>query len=761
MNKIVYFIGLICILFSCTEEETAEKSKYELTFNSLPVVWDEGIPLGNGMTGVLIWEKDGRLRFSLDRADLWDLRPMGNIGSDDWNFSWVYDQWKSNNYKAVQEKYDVPYEILPAPSKIPACALEFDIKDLGKIRQVSLNIMKAICTISWSGGAEMEIFVDAAGDQGWYRLKNGDLNEPELIPPSYSRPGSSGTHDISTNDLSKLGYTTGEVKKADNSISYLQNGWGGFQYSVSTTWQKGKELIVGCWKIDSNFLNKEAFANSSHDANIKSVNDFEKAMKEHINWWENFYAASSVSLPDTVLEKQWYLEMYKFGSAARADAPPISLQAVWTADNGMLPPWKGDFHHDLNTQLSYWPAYSANHTDLAKGFTNWLWSNREKFEKYTKQYFGTEGMNVPGVTTLTGDPMGGWIQYSFGPTVSAWLAHHFYLQWRYTLDTVFLKEQAYPWICGVAQYIQEFSVCNKEGIRKLPLSSSPEFNDNSRQAWFSNTTNFDLSLIRWTYRAAAEMANVLELKSEAENWEKCLTEWPDLAVDDKTGLMIAPDYPYAESHRHFSHLMSVYPLGLIDWSNGEKDQTIISKSLKNLENNGTDYWTGYSYAWLGNLYARSFRGDDAADALRTFAECFCLPNSFHANGDQSGTGKSKFTYRPFTLEGNFAFAAGVQEMLLQSHTGIIRIFPAVPSGWKDVAFKTLRAEGAVLVSAVMKNGDVTSVTFTSEKGGCIRLANPFGKRNPSSEKTFGLEHGIITLDTKPGETVVINAREEN
>jgi len=261
--------------------------------------------------------------------------------------------------------------------------------------------------------------------------------------------------------------------------------------------------------------------------------------------------------------------------------------------------------------------------------------------------------------------------------------------------------------------------------------------------------------------AAAEMANALELKSEVENWEKCLTEWPDLAVDDETGLMIAPDHPYAESHRHFSHLMSVYPLGLIDWSNGEKDQTIISKSLKNLEKNGTDYWTGYSYAWLGNLYARAFRGDDAADALHTFAECFCLPNSFHANGDQSGTGKSKFTYRPFTLEGNFAFAAGVQEMLLQSHTGIIRIFPAIPSGWKDVAFKTLRAEGAVLVSAVMKDDYVVSVTFTAEKGGRIRLVNPFGKRNPSSEKTFSLEQGIIILDTKPGETVVINAREEN
>ena len=151
------------------------------------------------------------------------------------------------------------------------------------------------------------------------------------------------------------------------------------------------------------------------------------ALQAHTTWWNDYWSKSAIHLPDSVLEKQWELEQYKFGSAARADAPPISLQAVWTADNGKLPPWKGDFHHDLNTQLSYWPAYSSNHLDLEEGFLNWLWKYRETFKKFTKTYFGTSGMNVPGVSTLTGEPMGGWIQYSFGPTVGCWLSQHFYL----------------------------------------------------------------------------------------------------------------------------------------------------------------------------------------------------------------------------------------------------------------------------------------------------------------------------------------------
>ena len=83
-------------------------------------------------------------------------------------------------------------------------------------------------------------------------------------------------------------------------------------------------------------------------------------------------------------------------------------------------------------------------------------------------------------------------------------------------------------------------------------------------------------------------------------------------------------------------------------------------------------------------------------------------------------------YRPFTLEGNFAFASGIQEMLLQSHTGIIRIFPAIPLKWKDVAFKTLRAQGAFLVSARQKEGKMEKVEIISEKGGICKLRNPFG-----------------------------------
>jgi len=257
--------------------------------------------------------------------------------------------------------------------------------------------------------------------------------------------------------------------------------------------------------------------------------------------------------------------------------------------------------------------------------------------------------------------------------------------------------------------------------------------------------------------AAAELAVELDLPEEAAKWKKILAEWPDLAISGiDNSLVVAPGEPLQESHRHFSHLLAIHPLGIIDWSNGPRDQQIIVNSLARLEKFGTDQWCGYSYSWLGNMRARARDGEGAAKALRIFAECFCLSNSFHANGDQSGTGKSKYTYRPFTLEGNFAFAAGLQEMLLQSHSGVIELFPAVPAAWKDVDFRGLRARGAFLVTAGLKAGRIQEITIYSEKGARLRLRNPFqGKPFRLNGVPMISKKEIIDILTFPGQTIAL------
>ncbi|MEI3154529.1 MAG: hypothetical protein V8S95_05035 [Odoribacter sp.] len=138
----------------------------------------------------------------------------------------------------------------------------------------------------------------------------------------------------------------------------------------------------------------------------------------------------------------------------------------------------------------------------------------------------------------------------------------------------------------------------KTGKRKLPLSSSPEINDNRLDAWFQQTTNYDLAIIRFTYTAAAEMALATGLKEEAVHWRQQLGEWPDFATD-ATGLTVAPEYPLKDSHRHLSHMLAIHPLGLLDVSQGKAVEQLIKRSVHHFDELGSAYWVGILFpGWL-------------------------------------------------------------------------------------------------------------------------------------------------------------------
>jgi alpha-L-fucosidase 2 len=725
--KIRVLLFTCCLYLSITAFASpfkVVKSNSDLVFPQLATSWDEGIPLGNATIGALIWKHNGALRFSLDRTDLWDLRPVDSLSGPNFRFSWILSHVRNKDYEPIHKKFDWSYDNLPAPSKIPGAALEFSLEKMGNPSQVRLYLNNALCEVKWADGTELQTFVHATQNVGWFVFRNLKTSfVPQLIVPAYNTNNvNSSTGGVSgeNQDLKLLGYEQGSVVRNGNEIVYHQKGYKDFYYDVVVKWQQVGTTLYGSWSITSS-LSGEHAANLVAQAMKRGL---QRDYQSHLNFWNKYWNQSSVSLPDAVLQKQYQNEMYKFGSASREHSYPISLQAVWTADNGKMPPWKGDYHHDLNTQLSYWPSYTGNHLQEELGYINTLWNQRDVYKRYTKEFFGKDGMDIPGVCTLTGEPMGGWVQYSMSQTVSAWLAQHFYLHWKYSADKKFLKEKGYPFVKDVATFLEQISKVDEKGVRRLEISTSPEVYDNSPKSWFPTMTNYDLALMRFIFSASAEMASNLGLAEECQHWQNIGKQLPAFDLDADGALTFAHGFPTDFSHRHFSHAMAIHPLGLINWTDGEKSQHIITATLKKLKMNGPDYWVGYSYSWLGNMKARAFDGEGAAEALRLFAQCFCLKNTFHANGDQSRTGKSKFTYRPFTLEGNFAFASGVQEMLLQSHTGTVYVFPAIPKTWRNVSFDKLRAMGAFLVSATKKEGKITRLQVYSEKGGTLNIVSP-------------------------------------
>ena len=749
-------LALMIILFvSCARtgpQKTAADMplpRHGIMFDTPVMVWDEALPLGNGNLGALVWGDGMPLKISLDRKDLWDTRPVPEFTSNEYADEYSYEvmcRWhREGRHEDLKRMYEAPYH-RPAPTKIPAGRIEIGMGDGIDFASTGLSLVDATAIMNFANDAKAEVFVNAHEAVGMVRIQGAPENiMPKLKAPPFSgdTTGNLRGSEDNTSDLSLLGYPAPDESAGDGWQAFTQQGTEGFHFAVYLGWRMNGGVWTAAWSIATNNEGPDPLSIARNRVAQALDRGYDDSHVQHAEWWRNYWAQSSLRLPNPVIERQWYLEQYKFGAASRRGFSPITLQGVWTADNDRIPPWKGDYHHDLNTQLSYWPCYSGNHMEEGLSYLDWLWDTRDNCFEWTQRFFKLPGLCVPMTADINNRQIGGWRQYTHSPTTAAWLAHHFYLHWKYSADDDFLRERCYPYLRDCAVFLEAVSEERDEnGKRSLPLSASPEINDNRPEAWFPTLTNYDLALMRWLFAATAECAEKTGDTDDAAHWRTVLSELPDLSLGSDGKLLVAKDYPLEESHRHFSHLMAIHPLGLIDMADGDSAARIIQASMDDLERIGTKKWCGYSFAWLSNLAARAGDGAKAEHALELFSTAFTLRNSFHCNGDQSGQGYSDFVYRPFTLEGNFAAAAGIQEMLLQSHRGVIMIFPSIPDDWQDVSFTSLRAEGAFLVTAKRRGGKTVRLEIEAEHGGNLHLLSPFSGK-------------IIERNFDPGEIIVL------
>jgi len=214
-----------------------------------------------------------------------------------------------------------------------------------------------------------------------------------------------------------------------------------------------------------------------------------------------------------------------------------------------------------------------------------------------------------------------------------------------------------------------------------------------------------------------------------------------------------------ESHRHFSHVMGLYPLHLINYDT-DGNKRIYENTLLHLEQLGTGWWVGFSFAMSAQLYAMARNGNAAYEKLRIFAKGFVADNGFHLNGDFQNYGFSQWHYRPFTLESLFGYCDALQEMLLQEHQGYLDIFPAVPKEWlQKVSFKKLRSYGGVLVSAKALKGQVEWVELILPCDMELKIKNVFGAQalhcmQNKGTKALTDRNGYFVVQGKKGKIVL-------
>ena len=690
--------------------------------------WDEGLPLGNGRTGSLVYGSKP-LKITVDRTDLWDLRPNEVTLEKGFNFKNLVKlslSGKEEDWKERDRLFEDIFMGKPYPSKITAGHIGLWFGISAENVRYTLDIDSSIVKIYADNRLIAEVFVFDEPNAGVIRLyENAEIN---LHVPAYLSGKPECGSGIGDNaDKMSLGYPKAKFFEKDGFKWYEQNTHTDYSFGI-VTYRAGDEIYYTLATTDDD---KDYIGYAEKILTNAAEKGFDKLFDEHKKSRKKYRAKSSVKTGDKLIDETYKKSWYLFKCCSKKGGYPMPLQGVWTADNDCLPPWKGDYHHDTNTELSYQAYLKANRLEEGEAFIDYLWRLKPAYEKFAKEFFGVNGLLLPSCSTLDGKAMGGWAQYSLSPTMTIWAAQSFDEYYLYTGDEKFLKNRAYPFFKKVGQAIKGL-LTEKNGKLYLPVSSSPEIFDNARKAYLEPNSNFDLSLLIYLFKTLKCYAE--KLGEKAEEYEEILGKLDDLAIDDSGVVMLDKTQYLPESHRHFSHVMCLYPLHLINYDTDEHKK-IYENTIKNLEILGTGYWVGFSFPMSAQIYAMAKNGNAAAERLGQFCKGFVAENGFHLNGDFKHYGYTQWHYRPFTLESLFGFADALHEMLLQDHQGFIELFPAIPDEWKNgtVEFKNLRSRGGLLVSATLKRGELSLLTIKSPSERTVTFADG---------KTVSLRRGI-------------------
>lgn len=427
----------------------------------------------------------------------------------------------------------------------------------------------------------------------------------------------------------------------------------------------------------------------------------QKVVDDHRKWWHAYYPASFLTVPDARIEAFYWIQIYKLGSAMRESGPILDLMGPWF----YITPW-ARIWWNLNIQLTYSPLFTANRLPQTESLFRALDRNRhhliENVPPEIRDRAAAIGTNsdydlVSPVNWGRGLASGGKVETGNLP----WVTYLYWLYYRYQMDDAILRDRVLPLLKPAIGHYLAFIQKDSQGRWHLPPTFSPELTAVA-------DCNYDLALLKWGLQTLIESHEHLSLDDpQLPLWREVLhslTPFPE----DATGLLIGRDFPLVESHRHYSHLLAIYPLHLLAPDDSERRE-LIEKSLQNWIGR-PQRLTGYSYSGAASIQAVLGKGDEALANLNTLLQRAIKPNTFYTEGDNFPV-----------IETPFSAVASLQEMLMQSWGGVIRVFPAVPASWPDVAFSTLRTEGAFLVSAVRQQGETAWVKVESLAGAPCRI----------------------------------------
>lgn len=514
--------------------------------------------------------------------------------------------------------------------------------------------------------------------------------------------------------------------------------------------------------------------NAQQQLNRARVKNYNKLKKSHLNDYQALFNRFSLRLNDGVkknLPTDERLRAYaqgetdpgletlytQFGrylliASSRTPNVPANLQGLWNPY--IRPPWSSNYTTNINVEENYWIAEVGNLSELHQPFFGLIEAQSRTGAQMAKQFLGVEkgwaachNSDIWALTNPVGDYGEGnpqWANWYFG---GVWEATHLWEHYQYTLDKDFLRNQAYPLMKGAVEFCLDWMLKDSNGDWITAPSTSPECCYRLPNGYVGATVygaTCDLAMMRELFNQTIEATKVLGIDASfrTELEERVRRFRPYQVGRNGSLLEWYHDFEYVEpTHRHTSHLFGLYPGTHITPVSTPKYADACKRTLEIRQ----DEATGWAMGWRINMWARLKEGNHAYKLLRRLLTY--VPAGKAAYTDQSFGG----TYPnlmdacpPFQIDGNFGAAAGVLEMLLQSHEGYIEILPALPDVWQSGEVKGIKARGNITVGIVWENMKAKKVTLLSPNATTVKI------------KINGSFQEIQKLQSNETKTIIIN-----